>query len=244
MQALSLWILGSGRGSESATQFPSRRCALSTHQQSSEPVYHHRMESACPYVAAFILAGGKSTRMGTDKAFVVLDGRTLLARVLELARSVTPDVHIVGDRAKFAPFAPVVEDVFRGCGPLGGIHAALRASRTDMNLILAVDLPFVSLALSQYLIRLARESRATVTVARLEGLWQPLCAVYRREFADLAENALRAGHYKIDALFDRARTQVVTGDDLEATGFSSRVFRNVNTPDQLSKAQDISQPPA
>src|ERR1700722_6676083 len=94
--------------------------------------------------AVFILAGGKSTRMGADKAFVTLDGRTLLARALELARLVTADVCIVGDAEKFAPFAPVVEDEFRGCGPLAGIHAALRASAVELNLMLAGDLPFVS----------------------------------------------------------------------------------------------------
>ena len=91
---------------------------------------------------------------------MTLDGSTLLARALELARSVTADVRIVGDPAKFAAFAPVVEDVFRDCGPLGGIHAALRASPTDLNLILAVDVPFVSPALLQYLIMRARSSGA------------------------------------------------------------------------------------
>lgn len=70
--------------------------------------------------AAFVLAGGKSTRMGMDKAFVTLDGKTLLARALEVARAVTAEVRIVGDAAKFAAFGPVVEDEFRGCGPLGG----------------------------------------------------------------------------------------------------------------------------
>ena len=96
-----------------------------------------------PAVTAFILAGGKSTRMGTDKAFVEYDGRTLLARALDLARSVTPDVRIVGSAEKFAPFAPVVEDIFCDCGPLGGIHAALRSSPTELNVMLAVDTPFV-----------------------------------------------------------------------------------------------------
>lgn len=125
------------------------------------------MHGTAADLTVFILAGGKSTRMGADKAFVTLDGRTLLARALELARSLTPDVRIVGDPAKFAAFAPVVEDIFRECGPLGGIHAALRASQTELNLILAVDVPFVSAALLQYLIARARNSgNATVTVAR------------------------------------------------------------------------------
>ncbi len=107
-------------------------------------------------VTVFILAGGKSTRMGVDKAFVEYDGRTLLARALDLARSVTPDVSIVGGPEKFAPFAPVVEDIFRDCGPLGGIHAALRSSLTELNLMLAVDTPFISWAFLQYLISQAR----------------------------------------------------------------------------------------
>jgi len=194
------------------------------------------MDCSSTEVTAFILAGGKSTRMGADKAFVALDGRTLLARALELARSVTQNVGIVGEAEKFKAFAPVVEDVFPGCGPLGGIHAALRASQTELNLILAVDMPFVPPALLPFLITRARSSTAKVTVARAGGGWQPLCAVYRREFTDAAEKALREGRYKIDALFDEARTQVVSEEELEAGGFSASVFRNLNTTEELETA--------
>jgi molybdenum cofactor guanylyltransferase len=189
-------------------------------------------------LSAFILAGGKSTRMGTDKAFVLLDGRTLLARMLDLARQLTSNVHIIGDPTKFTPFAPTIADVFPGCGPLGGIHAALRSSRTDLNLILAVDVPFVSLALLDYLISRARTSNANVTLARAAGGFQPLCAIYRRSFADAAENALRAGHYKIDTLFTPASTQVIEESELEASGFSPRIFRNLNTPEELAEAHE------
>jgi len=189
-------------------------------------------------VSAFILAGGKSARMGTDKAFVLLDGRTLLARMLHLARQLTSNVHIIGDPAKFAPFAPTIEDIFPGCGPLGGIHAALRSSRTDLNVILAVDVPFVSLALLDYLISRATSSNANVTLARAAGGFQPLCAIYRRSFADAAENALLAGHCKIDALFAPTTTQVIEEAELEASGFSPRIFRNLNTPEELAQAHE------
>jgi molybdopterin-guanine dinucleotide biosynthesis protein A len=195
------------------------------------------MNGSSSDVSAFILAGGKSTRMGRDKAFVLLDGRTLLARALELSRSVCPEAHIVGDPAKFASFGPVVEDIFRGCGPLGGIHAALRASHTDLNLILAVDVPFLSPALLQYLIMCARASTERVTAVRVNGRWQPLCAVYRARFADAAESALRAGRYKIDALFDAAHTRMVSEKELESAGFSSSMFRNLNTPVELEAVQ-------
>ena len=191
------------------------------------------MEGASADLTAFILAGGKSTRMGADKAFLEVQGRTLLTRALELARSVAGEVRIVGDRAKFAAFAPVVEDVFPNCGPLGGIHAALRASQTDLNLMLAVDLPLISPKLLQYLITRARDASATVTAARANGGWQPLCAVYRREFADAAEQALQSGNYKIATLFLPSCTQLVSEEQLGSAGFRTDIFRNVNTPAEL-----------
>lgn len=190
-----------------------------------------------PTLTAFILAGGRSTRMGTDKAFVLFDGRTLLARALDLTRSLTSEARIVGDPAKFASFAPVVEDVFPGCGPLSGIHAALRSSQTELNLVLAVDTPFLTPALLEYMIGRAKNSgTAMVTVPRTDHRSQPLCAIYRREFATIAERALRAGHYKIDALFAEAGIQVISELELQSAGFSSDLFSNLNTPDDLAEA--------
>lgn len=187
-------------------------------------------------VTAFILAGGKSSRMGTDKAFLDFDGRTLLERTLELARSVTADVRIVGDREKFAQFAPVVEDVFPGQGPLGGIHAALGSSSSDLNLMLAVDAPFISRALLQYLIRVAHHApEATVVVPCCNGHRQPLCAIYRREFAEVAEKALIAGRNRIDVLFDMVKSRVIEEEELERAGFSTALFCNLNTPADVAE---------
>jgi len=177
--------------------------------------------------------------MGTDKAFVTLEGRTLLARALDLAHSVTPDVRIVGDPAKFAAFAPAIEDIFPNCGPLGGIHAALRASSAELSLIVAVDIPFLSTDLLCYLVERARNSPAAVTVPNCGGRNQPLCAVYRIAFADAAERALRLGHYKIDALFADELTQMIGEDDLKGKGFSAEMFRNLNTPEDLAQLRSI-----
>jgi len=190
-----------------------------------------------PAVTAFILAGGRSTRMGTDKAFVLLEGRTLLVRALDLARSIPCDVRIVGDPAKFASFTSVVEDRFLGCGPLAGIHAALRSSDTDLNLILAVDLPFLTRALLQYMLGRAKdEDDSLVIVPRTARGWQPLCAIYRRDFASIAEKALRAGQYKIDTLFAEAGIQILSELELKSAGFSPHLFSNLNTPDDLAEA--------
>jgi molybdopterin-guanine dinucleotide biosynthesis protein A len=200
-------------------------------------VYYRGMGgTAAVDVTGFILAGGKSTRMGTDKAFIEFEGRTLLARAFDLARSVTPNVSIVGAGEKFAPFAPVVEDIFPDRGPLGGIHAALRASQTELNFMLAVDMPFLSVTFLQYLGGEARTAAgATVIVPRSDGRRQPLCAVYRPRFADVAEQALLAGRNRIDSLFDAIETRVIGEDELARAGFPSPIFRNLNTPEQLEE---------
>jgi molybdenum cofactor guanylyltransferase len=190
-------------------------------------------------LAAFILAGGKSSRMGRDKAFIEFEGRTLLARALDVARSVTAEVNIVGGPAKLAAFAPVVEDIFPRCGPLGGIHAALRSCSVELNLIVAVDMPFVTPDLLRYLVERARSSSASVTVPHCGGN-QPLCAVYRRSFADSAELALNEGRFKIDALFTNESTQVIDEGELKGNGFTAEMFRNLNTPEELAQARSRS----
>lgn len=185
-------------------------------------------------VTIAILAGGNSTRMGSDKASIEFQGLTLLARSLDIARNLTQNVFIVGSRHKFEQYAQVIEDEIPNCGPLGGIHAALRSSPTDCNLILAVDMPFVTPSLLQYLIARAREQpNVRAVVPRWNGRWQPLCAVYRREFALAAEPALRIGKNRIDLLFDSVSTRAIEKEELESAGFSSDVFRNMNTPEEL-----------
>lgn len=192
-------------------------------------------------VSAFILAGGRSSRMGTDKAFVEFQGRTLLNRALDLITSISPNVYVLGRRERFSAFGDVVEDEIPDHGPLGGIHAALRASSSDRNLILAVDMPFVTTAFLQYLLREAERGQAVVTVPRAAGNWQPLCAVYRRAFAVPAESALRSGHNRIDALFEETTLRMIDEEELGRAGFSAELFRNVNTREELEAAEHASQ---
>ncbi len=187
-------------------------------------------------ITAFVLAGGQSTRMGEDKAFVQLENKTLLRCTLEAARAVTPEVFIVGDRNKFASYGAVVEDVFLQRGPLGGIHTALTATTTDLNLILAVDLPFIEPEFLSYLCARAQGSEALVTVPRAAGGWQPLCAVYRKAFGKLAEEALEAGRNKIDLLFAAIPVLCVEEKEIVQAGFSPGMFRNINTPEELREA--------
>lgn len=176
--------------------------------------------------------------MGSDKAFVNLKGRTLLQRALEAAHAVTDDVRIVGERSKFAPYGPVVEDIFRDSGPLGGIHSALATTTTELNLILAVDLPFMEPGFLTYLCRRAQQTDAVVVLPRAAGGWQPLCAAYRKAFGTFAEQALKAGSNKIDSLFAAIPVLCIEEQEITNAGFSVEMFRNVNTPEELKAVNE------
>lgn len=186
-------------------------------------------------VSAFVLAGGKSTRMGSDKAFLEFDGQTLLARALQRARAVASQAYVVGPREKFESVAPVIEDVYPERGPLAAIHAALRATPSELSLVLAVDLPLVSEELLRFLLAQAQNCDALATVPRVQGRFQPLCAVYRRGFAELAEASLEAGRNKIDPLFQPATTRVLEQAELEAVAFPAAMFENLNTPEDVER---------
>jgi molybdenum cofactor guanylyltransferase len=187
-------------------------------------------------LAAFLIAGGKSSRMGQDKAFLSLRGETLLSRSLQLARTVATNVFIVGDAKKFAAFGPVIEDIYPDRGPLGGIHAALCATSAELNLMLAVDLPFVDTRLLEYLTAEARKSKAIVTVPRTAARFQPLCAIYRSEFCAVADEALQNNKNKIDLLFAGIETRIIAEAELTRSGFSAEMFRNLNTPQDVDEA--------
>lgn len=175
--------------------------------------------------------------MGRDKAFLELAGKSLLERALDLARGASDRVAIVGDRKKFAAFGTVIVDRYSGRGPLAGIHAALESTDRELNLMLAVDLPFLAPEFLGYLLSQARASEATVTVPRADGGFQPLCAVYRKAFQAVAEQALGARRNKIDSLFAEVPVRTILEEEIVARGFSPKMFRNLNAPEDWERAE-------
>src|SRR5664280_3682185 len=165
-------------------------------------------------VTAFILAGGRSSRMGTDKALLPLGRQTLLERALHTAAMVANTVFIAGPRERYARYGNVVEDVFPDCGPLGGIHAALWVTQTELNLMLSVDTPLMGPDFLAWLLEQARASSELIVVPEALGGLQPLGAVYRRPLRAVAEQALKRGDYKICLLYtspsprDRTRSRM------------------------------------
>ncbi len=190
-----------------------------------------RYDDGVDGVSAFVLAGGKSSRMGADKALLPLSDGNFLTVALRNARSVCPDPIIVGDSIRYRKYGEVVEDRFTGCGPLGGIHAALYATRDEWNLILSVDLPMMTPEFLRWLVGEAVAGDKLVTVPRLHGRSETLCAVYRKSILPVVERALMAGDFKVGQIYSALPVRYVSEEEIGAAGFREDIFRNVNAPD-------------
>lgn len=188
---------------------------------------------------AVLLAGGKSSRMGRDKALLPFAGTTLAAWVIGRIRPAVAAVIVVApDPRPFAGYGVrVVPDLFPGRGPLGGLHAGLAASRAAAGLAVACDMPLVSPDLARHL-RLALEATGAEAAV---PLWrrgaEPLFAVYRRSAVRAAEAELHAGSGRLTDFLTRLRVRWVPEAELAAFGNPEELFMNVNHPEELERAR-------
>lgn len=176
--------------------------------------------------------------MGTDKAFLRLGKLTLLEHAIATAKEVCDTVVLVGDKGRLSPYGWVVQDKFPGQGPLAGIHAGLSSeSARFANLILSVDIPAISSRFLKYLLSKSQAGAAQVTVPCAGGHLQTLCAVYRQEFASVAQRALQEGRNKIEPLLSTMAVETIEEEELKALGFAADIFDNVNTPEDWERIQ-------
>jgi molybdopterin-guanine dinucleotide biosynthesis protein A len=202
----------------------------------------------------WVLAGGRSLRMGQDKAGVVLAGRRLLEHMLGKLRALGLRARVAGLREPFVESAAeVFTDTHPECGPLSGMETALARSEAALVMVLGVDLPLLPTEFLAWMLRRASTTGAAATVPRLLSEPQPLCAVYRRELVPGITAALEAGDYKVMMAVERAAGRVSAAGRLDcfdaervaATGaWRSAVathlqFMNCNTPAELKVAERL-----
>ena len=191
---------------------------------------------------AYILAGGASSRMGTDKSLLPHNGSTLLEHAITFLRPHCTEVALVGNHPHLAQYARTIRDHHTGCGPLAGIHAALLDTTTEWSLIFAVDVfapdPRIVEVLASH--AAAAKPDCFAVVPRLSDRPEPLCALYRKPFSALAQTALARGDYKVGALFPAAHALFLTETDFLKAGIAPEL-RNINTPDDY--AQLLNQTP-
>ena len=169
--------------------------------------------------AGFVLVGGRSTRMGRDKATLPYHGTTLAEWIARQVSEAAGSATLVGNVDTGIP------DLYPGEGPLGGIITALEHSRAEWNLIVACDMPYAEAPFLRRLLHAARESGADALIPHgPSGLPEPLCAVYRRQALDTIRASFAAGTRKVT---DGLAGLVVVTLEIEEVA----QFQNLNTPE-------------
>ena len=197
--------------------------------------YRRWYDTQCAEVGsrcALILAGGRSSRMGQDKALEILDGQTMLERAVRFWQEsgrVDSVLVAVGQPGHLDPLpegVTAIPDLIAGRGPLAGIWSAFQATQAELLYVSAVDMPNLTAA------AILPEPRGDAAVYRKEGRPEPLFGVYRRTVAPAAERLLKSGMGKMSALLDAVDTECH-----EVTPEQARLFDNLNTPHDLLLAR-------
>lgn len=189
-----------------------------------------------------ILAGGKSSRMGKNKALLEIKGKTVIENVVAELQPAVNNIIIVTNSFEEYRFLglPMVEDLWKGKGPLAGIQAGLEASTTEKNLVVACDMPFISAKLGTVLLN--QLAHYQVAVPEISDQLHPLFAAYRKEISGEIERALEEDQLRIRGIFRNLQVKKMDQVELSKFGISmndSDLF-NMNHPEEYEQARNMS----
>lgn len=182
-------------------------------------------------MTGIILCGGRSTRMGTDKGSLDFGGETMLERITRILSGITDEIIVVGRRDQDAV---TVHDAIEDQGPLAGIAAGLTASKSDLNLVVACDMPLINPVVLQRLASMIGDADMCVAVA--DGRPSVLCAVYRARIAPAVQALFDSGERRVMALLDRVQVRRVDAALFRDLDPSLNTFRSFDTPEAYQSA--------
>lgn len=186
-----------------------------------------------------ILAGGKNSRMGENKAFLKVGKKKIIDRLVEkLKKDLEQVIIVTNERACYDYLeVDVISDIIPGMGPLSGIHAGLKNARYEHALVMACDMPFVEGELG--LLLMEEATGFDVVVPQIGEHLQPLFAVYAKNCIKPIEDCLKNSIYKVAAFYPQVKVNYVSEEKIAALSDIEKVFINVNTPKDLERARSI-----
>ena len=179
-------------------------------------------------ITGIILAGGKSTRMGTDKGLLKIENKTFVACVIDAVKPLVDDIIIVSDNPDYDQFGfKRIDDIIKEAGPVAGLYAGLKHSKTDDNLVLSCDVPMISTEVLGQLLKPEFYSYEVVQI-QSKGKTMPLIARYKKDCLTTCYNLLMKGERRLRLAVSQFNTKSILIDEKH-----SDVVKNVNTKEDL-----------
>jgi molybdenum cofactor guanylyltransferase len=201
--------------------------------------------------SGFITAGGRSARMGRDKAWLEIGGRPMIEHVIEALKPVTSSIAIIANNDEYKRLGfPVFADTIPGVGPLEAIRTALTNSPAPFIVLTGCDMPFVTSELFSLLLNIASQPQQKtpdsglqtpdfpLAVAPLneEGKLEPLCALYSTQALEAITRLIESGVRKVSILFERIPARLISFDQISHLPNARFFFENINTPEEYERA--------
>ena len=191
-------------------------------------------------ITGIILAGGKNSRMGVDKAFLEIDGMRIIDKTIAIYRELFSEIIIVtNDPLAYLEFADaaVVTDIYKAKGPLGGIYTGLFYSKNNYAFVSACDMPFLNKDFIGHLI--SQTGKYDVIVPELTNGFQPLQAIYSRQCLPAIKRLLLLDKLKITGFYRDMRVLTIPENQIRPFDADNRLFQNLNTPEDMAKVKDF-----
>lgn len=192
-------------------------------------------------ISIVIQAGGQSSRMGQDKGLVELCGKPMILNIIERLEHYADEMIITTNHPeKYKQFGPrLVEDIFKDYGALAGLHTALESAMNEVVFVIACDLPYVNTSLFKFMRNTFEAKLVDVVIPRTEMGFEPFYAFYRKSTClPLVTDAILSGKRRLISWFENATIHSVYENDLRIFDQHLDSFVNINTPEELLKAQD------
>ena len=189
-------------------------------------------------ITGVILVGGKSRRMGQDKAFLMIEGLPVIERIIQTLQGCFRQLLLVGDRPeRFERYhLPVVPDIYPGSS-LGGLYTGLHTARTERIFVTSCDIPFSNPDLIQSICTDTAAYDAVIPAT--QGGLEPLFALYHKACLPFMQAALEAGNFRITALLQQLQMKTIAPEQLLQIDVTGRSLLNINTPDEYAACKEL-----
>ena len=181
-----------------------------------------------PNITGIILAGGKSSRMGSDKGFVLLNGKPFVAHIIQALKPLVTDIIIVSNNTDYDVFNEIrINDIINNSGPLAGLYSGLSQSKTDLNIVLSCDVPLITTSVLKLLVDTASQN-FDIIQAQYKNETMPLIAIYHKKCVQKTKELLDQGEKRLRSLAKHFNTGSLLIEDAY-----EKSIRNINTNEQL-----------
>ena len=191
------------------------------------------------HVTGIILAGGLSKRYGQNKAFLEIGGIRLIDRIKEEMGNIFKRLILIANEKKSFEYLgiPIIEDLIKGLGPIGGIYTGLMNISDQAGFFVACDMPFINKRLIRYMLDIKDNHEAVVPLVANEV--EPLHAIYSKSCLKPIRNLIDSKYYRVRYFYNQISVRYVKEDEIRKFGSPSKAFLNINTPDEFAKIQSL-----